>query len=175
MRKNRPQDINEMQIISEQMTKCICKIHKDNEAATGFFLKIKKQNGYIKVLMTNKHVLDEKYMKEKREIIISVNNEENYIVIDMDPSFKRKYYIDEQFDSTFIEIKKNEFNENLIHFLEVDQRVYTQIESLKNEQIYILNYPENSRIVNSSGILKEIRDNQIVSQNMGLRGLLSYH
>ena len=159
MSNSRPLDLHEMQIIGEQMIKCICKIHKENEAATGFFLKIKSQNGHILVLMTNKHVLDEQYILEK-DIIISLNNEEDYMNIDMDSSIGRRFYVDYQFDSTFIEIKENEYDENLIHFLEVDQRIYTQIESLKNEAIYILNYPENSRIVNSMGVLQDIKGNQ---------------
>jgi surface protein len=115
--------------------------------------------------MTNHHVLDKEYI-ETKDIIISLNNEEDYLNIDMDPSIGRRFYTDEQFDSTFIEIKENEIDKNRIHFLEVDQRIDNyrttgyDLQSLKNEPIYILNYPENSNIVNSRGVLKQVKDNE---------------
>jgi V8-like Glu-specific endopeptidase len=162
---NREITINGMKIINDQMKKCICKIHKENESATGFFLKINLQYGHILVLMTNYHVLDDKYIKEK-DIIISINNEEDYLVLDMDPSIGRRYLADPLFNSTFIEIKENEFNKNTINFLEVDQRIYTNIESLKNEPLYILYYPGNNQIVNSLGKLKRtLHDNQDIIHN----------
>lgn len=43
---------------TRQMEKCICKIHINGKNGTGFFEKISYKNSFIKVLMTNNHVLD---------------------------------------------------------------------------------------------------------------------
>ena len=99
------------------------------------------------------------FLKKIKKIIISLNNEEQYLEIDLDPSTRRLIFLDNLNDSTFIEIKENEFDENKIKFLEVDERMNkieessNQIESLQNESIYVLNYPRNKIIVNSLGKL----------------------
>ena len=48
-----------------QMQKCICKIKIDKMNGTGFFCKIPNINKIF--LMTNYHVINKKYMNEKKK------------------------------------------------------------------------------------------------------------
>jgi hypothetical protein len=51
------------------MENCICKIYKNGGGkGTGFFCNIKYNNYNIPVMMTNNHVIDEKYIKENNNI-----------------------------------------------------------------------------------------------------------
>ena len=45
---------------------CICKID-GNKIGTGFFCKIKYKEKYIKVLITNYHVINDEYLKDKNK------------------------------------------------------------------------------------------------------------
>ena len=65
------------EIIKQMKTK-ICKIYLNNEKkGTGFFCKIPLPNktNKLNVLITNNHIIDEKIIKEKEIITISLNNE----------------------------------------------------------------------------------------------------
>ena len=64
---DRPLNQEEKETINEQMKKCICKIQKEDETATGFFLKINFDNRHILVLMTNCHVLNEEFFKKNKK------------------------------------------------------------------------------------------------------------
>jgi len=48
-----PITINEMDVISEQMKKCIIKIENQNEFGTGFFCQIPYKNEKLKVMITS--------------------------------------------------------------------------------------------------------------------------
>ena len=62
--------------ILEQMEKSICKIFKkDGSMGTGFFCKINYENKDIPVMMTNNHVIDNKYLNENEEIYITLNDD----------------------------------------------------------------------------------------------------
>ena len=89
--------------ILEQMEKCICKIYKeDGDTGTGFFSNIKYENKDIPVMMTNYHVIDDKYIKEKDGIKITINDDKENVKL----SLKNKIiYTNEEYDITIIEIK----------------------------------------------------------------------
>ena len=144
----------ETKIIYELMAKSICKIIiNEKESATGFFLNINLDNGHILALVTNKHVLNENFFQNtnNKKILFSLNNGEHKMELNMDPSIGRLHLIEKQYDTTFVEIKEDELDENVIKFLEVDERLGIQTESLINEEISILNYPEDNESQNSPG------------------------
>ena len=57
--------------ILNQMEKSVCRIFTKNGKATGFFCKIPLSNGeYLKVFITNNHIIDHKYLDNENEITI---------------------------------------------------------------------------------------------------------
>ena len=63
-------------IIYNQMNDSIYKMQgKDNKYGSGFFCKIKINKKAIVVLMTNYHLIDEKYIENNFGIKIKINNE----------------------------------------------------------------------------------------------------
>jgi len=84
-------------------------------------------------MITNNHIIDDKYIKENDKIEISLNdeNENKSIIINN----KRKIYINKEYDITIIEInpRKDEIN-NYIKYMEIDEKY------IKNPNIiYIFN------------------------------------
>ena len=66
----------------EQMEKFICKIYKeDGEKGTGCFCNIKYKNKDIPLMMTNYHVIDDKYIKEKDGIEVTINDDKEKVKI----------------------------------------------------------------------------------------------
>ena len=61
----RPVYIEGIDKISDQMKKSICKIYKkDGDQGTGFFCEIPYQQGTIKVMITNYHIIDISILKK---------------------------------------------------------------------------------------------------------------
>ena len=72
----RPISIKDTKEILNQMENCICKIIKnEGEKGTGFFCNIKCNNYNIPVMMTNYHIIDEKYIKEKNDIELTLDDD----------------------------------------------------------------------------------------------------
>ena len=72
--------IDKINLLSEQMKKCICKIDGDKKG-TGFFCKINYGNKLIPVLMTNYHVINPDYFEKNKNLIISINEQRIVIKI----------------------------------------------------------------------------------------------
>ena len=69
-----PINISSTKKILEQMINCVCKITlKDGTQGTGFFCKV---NTMI-FLITCYNLIDEKYLKENKELNILLNNDKN--------------------------------------------------------------------------------------------------
>ena len=83
-----PVNITHTKIMLNQMITCICKIKTKDSFATGFFCKIQILNMIF--LMTNYHVLNEKYFEENKEINILLNDDNEALIIDL--SIERKKY-----------------------------------------------------------------------------------
>ena len=157
--------------ITRQMEKCVCKIHINGKNGTGFFAKIPYKNSFIKVLMTNNHVLDSNDILENKIITFSLNNNIKNIKIDKE----RKTYTSEPFDTTIIEIKEElDDLKNVIEYLELDDINFKYIKEnnkdfsnnhlnnlYKDESLYILNYLGGKEIVISYGFLRKIEESKI--------------
>ena len=152
---------NEINIINKQMEKCVCKIYNGNNIGTGFFIKIKTQNNtLLPVLVTNNHILNGKDIEKGKEIVVSINNEDKYLIIDLDNS--RIAFTDKLFDSTFIQIKEDEDKFlNTCDYLEIDERIYNKNLLSENESLYILHYPKGKEIVCSQASIVKIDNNKI--------------
>ena len=150
-----PITIEKIYTIIEQMKYCICKIFlKDSGTGTGFFFKIPYNNKLYPVLITNYHIINDKYLEKNQEIHCSINNNEKNLIIKID---NRKIYLNKQYDITIIEIKELD---NISNYLEIDDNLFKDnIEfSYEGKTIYDIQYPKSENVSVSFGIIKEIKD-----------------
>ena len=152
----RPVYIEGINEIKKQMKKSICKIYKnDGDKGTGFFCEIPCQQENIKVMITNNHIIDEKYIKENDKIEISLNdeNENKSIIINN----KRKIYTNKEYDITIIEMnpRKDDIN-NFIKYMEIDEKYLMNPNIIHEKSIYIIHYPSGDKGAVSFGIINRI-------------------
>ena len=159
-----PVDLDGTKTILSQMENCICKIVKDNgEKGTGFFCRIPfpDENHLLNVLITNNHILNEIDIENNKIIKFKIYNkekkkeEEKKIRID---NSRKKFTIkkeEEGIDITIIEIKPNK--DNINNFLDIDNEILEL--DCNRKSIYILNYPEDKRLV-SYGLMKGVLDSK---------------
>jgi len=151
-----PISIEQTEKIVTQMKKCVCKIYKEGNG-TGFFCKFPLLNSqkYVYVLLTNYHVLGKNDIKDNSTVSFSIGEEAkiNNIVINS----KRKKYTNEELDITIIEINPKKDNISKNDFLELDENINQDEESLKNiygkKSIYLLGYPDSKEVKVSYGII----------------------
>ena len=95
--------------ILHQMKKSVCKICiKDGSKGTGFFCKIPLPNKkFVHAFITNNHVINEKYLKDEKEIKIKMNDGQKTIIKKVKIK-NRFYYTNKEHDITIIEMKEEE-------------------------------------------------------------------
>ena len=142
--------------ILEQMEKCICKIFtKDGNKGTGFFCKINDENKDIPVMMTNYHVINDKYIKENDKIKITINDDKEDKTIQLR---NKIIYTNEEYDITIIEIKeKDEIN----NYMNLDARYINTIDIIYDKSIYIIQYPLGKKAGVSYGIINNLNEYNI--------------
>ena len=130
--------IDKINLLSEQMKKCICKID-GNKKGTGFFCKINYENKLIPVLMTNYHVINPDYFEKNKNLIISIN--EQRIVIKINNN--NILYSSPKDEYDLMIIKLNESQNQINNYLEIDKHIFSNEseKTYENESIYILHYP----------------------------------
>ena len=139
--------------ILHQMENNICKIYKKNgEKGTGFFINITYGNCIIPVMITNHHVLDEKYLKENKEIKISINDDSTIKTIKLNE--KRRIYSNRKYDTTIIEIKREK--DNIKDFMELDDNIFKEDSNIlyNNKSIYIIHYQNGEKAKVSYAIMQ---------------------
>ena len=156
----RPISIEGTKKILNQMEHNICKIYKnDGGKGTGFFCKIHYNNEIIPVMMTNNHVIDEKYINENNKIKITINDDTEIKIIKLNDN--RLIYTNEEYDTTIIEIiqEKDKIN----NFMEIDENVFKEESNIfyNNKSIYIIQYPNCDKASVSYGIMNNIMDYNI--------------
>ena len=135
-----PVTIEKTNKILDQLKKCVCKIKNEKGNGTGFFCYIPYNDDKIPVLMTNYHVIDDNIIKENKNIIVTLDDDSEDKIIELDTS-KKKIYTSDKYDTTIIEIKKGK--EKINDFLDLDKNIFKEKPNLCNESIYILHYPKN--------------------------------
>ena len=165
-----PVNITGTKAILIQMMNCICKIKiqgndqeyiiSKNAYGTGFFCKIPlNENKNINCLMTNYHILNEKYFKENKEINILLNDDNEIKIIDL--NIKRIIYYNKEYDTTIIELKEED---NIKDYLELDDKLFKDNENLiyKGKSIYIIQYINGEEACVSYGLLNGINKYNII-------------
>ena len=130
---------------------------KDGSKGTGFFCKIPfpNNNHLLPVLITNNHVMNELYLNFAKSFIIKQNeNEFKEILLG-----NRLKYTNKEYDITIIEVKEKK--DGINEFLDIDENIINEESNISylNESIYILQYPNDEKLV-SYGILKDIIENE---------------
>ena len=139
--------IKQTEEILNQMKKSICKIN-GTKTGTGFFCYINYEEKDIPCLLTNYHILDEKFIKKNKKIEISMNDND----INEDLFIEEKDIIysspNNKYDTIIIKLKKEE---NYINFLKLDDKLFNKNSEKGYESIYILHYPNASKASVSYG------------------------
>ena len=129
--------IKQKETISMQLQKSICKI-KGKLIGTGFFCYINYENKNIPCLMTNYHILDDKYIKDNNKIEIIINDNKINIIINIeDIIYKSKK---DEYDLIIIKLKEGEEYMKNINYLELDDNLFNESSLKEYESIYILHY-----------------------------------
>ena len=165
---NQPKAIaaEEMIILLDLIKTHICKIYcKDGSHGTGFFCNIPiGWNKYIKVLMTNNHVLNINDIQIGQIINFTIDNDLNEYNIFIDNT--RKAFTNESYDVTIIEIKEDDkIDEN--SFFDLDQQIFQKNSNkiFRNCQIYLLHYPKGIKMEISNGTIKNITEDEETTYN----------
>ena len=111
--------ISGTETILNQMKNSICKIKINQTNGTGFFCKIPYENNTMNVLMTNYHILNEKYYNQNEELDLFINDDTDVRIINL--KIKRITYFNEVFDLTLIELKEGD---NINNYLELDDNLF---------------------------------------------------
>ena len=134
--------------------KRICKIKCGEGSGTGFFCNINIDGwNYLRVLITNRHVLNEDEIKVGKKISFSTNNDEQNYEIEMDN--KRNIYTSKKYDITIIEIKKED-NIKSDSFFEIDNNIFDPKYNYAKKPIYLLHYPKGKEMHFSQGTIKTV-------------------
>ena len=154
-----------------KMEKSMCKITTEimenniitNGIATGFFCEL--NNFPIKYcLFTNNHVIDNielgkiikfKYFECKKSLFSTSNNIVNR---DIEITQNRKVFTSKELDYTCIELFDSD---GIKDFFKIDVNIFTNKESLIDNDIFILQYPKNNDISFSYGRILSLKDNII--------------
>ena len=134
--------VEKIQMLLEQMIKCICKI-EGAKNGTGFFCKITYEDKLIPVLMTNYHIIDPDYYESKKNIIVSTK--ENKIIININEN--KILYSSPINEYDLIIIKLNESKNEQNQYLEIDSKIFSDNseKAFEDESIYILHYPSGGK------------------------------
>ena len=152
--------INGVRIILNQMTKCICKIIKNDARSTGFFCKIPypDRSHLLPMLVTTYHSLHN--LKENDSFHISINDDYEFREIRLNNM--RKAFMNAKFDIIFIEIiPEDKIND----FLEIDDKIFKEEEKINyiynKSSVYILHYIKGDKMAVSPGLLKDIYESEL--------------
>ena len=146
------------EIEKQNITKAICKlkiIDKSISTGIGFFCEIRSNE--MKILITNNHLINQKFLDKKGKLtyIINNNDEQEEKIINLD--LERYTYTNEEYDYTIIEIIDED---NIDYFLTADEDLFSKI-GFKNERIFSFEYPKEEKISFSVGKITKIENNYL--------------
>ena len=150
-----PVSIENTKRILMQMEKSVfCIYRNDGSKGTGFFCFISLKDKRFPVMITNNHVIDEKILKNEKEIHISLNNGKKIEHIKFEENMAM--YTNEKYDITIIEINPIKYNIEYCDFLEIEFKE-NNIE-YNRESIYLIQYVKGESAYVSYGQIKSCDD-----------------
>ena len=123
------------------MKTCICRVYGE-ETGTGFFCKIQYEGESIPVLMTNYNIISDDFLKNSKEVKISINDGdgEEYDTININENSKLYSSMKEKYDIMIIKLEEEKY---IYDYLEIDDHLFDEKKEkiYEDKSIYILHYP----------------------------------
>jgi len=137
--------------------KSICKIDTSESISTGFFIKFFKGEKDFFCLMTNKHVITSKLIKERKTINVYYDYESKVKEIKLNPEerFIKEFNTELNIDVTVVEILSADDIEQDYFLLPSIGYMYN-FNNLLNKEITIIQYPLGGNQSYSNGSIEKI-------------------
>ena len=140
-----------------RVSKAICKIESQNKIASGFLIKLFKEEKEFFCLMTNEHIITKEMVSKNSNFNFYYDSSDFQIkVINLNPKERYiKYFTDINIDVTVIEILPNKDNIPKNYFLQPNLNYMCNFYELIGQQIAIMQYPKGN-LGYSFGIITDI-------------------
>ena len=137
----------------------VCKIIYGIKKGSGFLISLNLNDAQVFFLMTNEHIITDSMVKNKETIEVKYDNEKKIIKIILNEKERFIQNFNYLFiDCTIVEIMpKDDINER--YFLLPNIDYINNFNALKNEEIYIPQFPKGEKLGYSKGIIHNIEDN----------------
>ena len=143
--------MKQTEIILNQMKKSVCKI-LGTKYGTGFFCELKINNKKIPALITNYHIINDKYIESNNKIKIQIGNDKIPKYINLNKNKKIYSNPTQDYDIMVIKLDKGDEIDD-IQYLEIDDSLFLRNSerAYEDSSIYILHYPFGNEIRVSYG------------------------
>ena len=153
-------DIDNIKIIEKQMKHCICRIKNGEKISNGFFCNIEQnKENKIRGLFTSYDIINDKDIKEKKNLELFFNNNKEYKLIKLDNN--RKIYSDKNLGIRIFIIQNNDNINNDKNYLDLDDGLFKKNISYNNKSIYIIQNQKGNKASVTFGNIREINDSKI--------------
>ena len=153
-------DIDNIKIIEKQMKHCICRIKNGEKISNGFFCNIEQnKENKIRGLFTSYDIINDKDIKEKKNLELFFNNNKEYKLIKLDNN--RKIYSDKNQGIRIFIIQNNDNINNDKNYLDLDDGLFKKNISYNNKSIYIIQNQKGNKASVTFGNIREINDSKI--------------
>ena len=123
-------------------------------SGTGFFCEINDNNiPFKKALFTNNHVLNENRIEINKEIEFEYMKEMKKIKI----TDNRKVFTNKELDYTCIQIFETD---GINKFFKIDKQIFNHRNLLRNQELFIFQYPNGGILTPTCGKIEDITDNK---------------
>ena len=147
--------MGQTETILKQMKKSICKIY-GQQIGTGFFCKLEYKGNTIPTLITNYHIIDDKFVESNKTLKIQLNNEKVTKMINLNKNKIIYSSRNQEYDIMIINLDKEDDISD-IDCLEIDDYLLNHLLNHNSEivyddsSIYILHYPLGKEVSVSFG------------------------
>ena len=149
-------------IMNSDIDKCVCKIITKIKTGTGFFCVVPQK--YIKILITNNHVIDKTFLDNEYKLNYSITENNNEIYKEINLKKERYKLTDEILDFTIIEILEEDNINNYLEIKFINNNKYNI-----NDQIFSIQYPKGEELNYAHGKIIGKQDNYLI-YDVGARG-----
>ena len=145
----------------------VCKIITKLSDGTGFLIQLNINNNKLFCLMTNEHVIQREMVANKENVEIKYDYESKGIKINLDNTKRLiKDFQEINIDAIIVEIlPKDNIEENYFLSPEIDN-----IKNIKDNRIYIPQYPAGNNFCYSTGYIEEIKGIEITHKSTTKNG-----
>ena len=152
------------ELFSYESALCKIRVEEEKLIGTGFFCEINDNNiPFKKALFTNNHVLNESYIKSNKIIELEYLKEKKKIEI----TKNRKKFTSKVYDYTCIEIFDTD---KIKKFFEIDKSIFENENSIKNKEIFVLQYPNGGELSYYNGVIADVENGLIEHTANTLKG-----